>query len=125
MIEVVEGSISTDGVFGRLSTEGCGSVVAHVGVVKPMVDDQKTRGMKLVRDGDLEGELAQVEAALRERWPLTDVLIIRRLGELTVGDVIMVAAISAPKKNDAIAACDEAVNLLKKKRGMKKEELYV
>jgi molybdopterin synthase catalytic subunit len=124
MIQVTESPIQAGKVFERLSREGAGSLVVHLGVVKPVVDDRQTRGIRLAPEGDLEGEMQKIESRLREQWRIVDVLLIRRVGELRVGDVILAAAVSATTKDAAFGACQEAVEVLKQKRGLRKEELY-
>jgi len=124
MIEITEKPIDVAEAIGKASAAGAGSLVIHVGVVKPVVDDRKTQGMKLVADGDPAAEMEKVEARLRSEFDLRDVVLIRRLGELGVGDVILVAAVSARKKDVAFAACERAIDMLKEKRGLKKEELF-
>lgn len=105
MIEVTENPIETGKVYEQLSKEGVGSLVIHFGIVKPLVDEQKTRGIRLLKDGDVTGEMKKVEALLREKWKVVDVLLIRRIGELHVGDVILAAAVSSPSKDQAFGAC--------------------
>lgn len=124
MIEVTENPIETGKVFEHMSRDGAGSLVIHIGIVKPAVDGKRTDGIRLIRDGDVTGEMEKIERQLRERWKIVDILLIRRLGELRVGDVILVAAVSSPSKDEAFGACQEAVEALKKKRGLRKEELF-
>jgi molybdopterin synthase catalytic subunit len=124
MIQVTDKPIQTEKIYEQLSRNGVGSVVLHFGIVKPVVDDKKTKGIRLTRDGDLEGELKNIERQLRGKWDVVDVLLIRRIGELLVGETILVAAVSATSKDAAFGACEEAVETLKKKRALRKEELY-
>ncbi len=124
MIQVTEHPIETDALFERLCPEGTGSIVVHVGVVKPVVEERKTQGIRLIPDGDLKGELEKIEHDMREKWNVLDILLIRRIGELRVGETILVAGVTAASKEQAFGACQEAVGMLKKKRGLKKEELY-
>ena len=124
MIEVTENPIETGKIYEQLSQDGVGSIVMHFGIVKPVVDERKTSGIRLLKDGDVAGEMKKVEHHLREKWKVVDVLLIRRIGELHVGDVILVAAVSSPSKDEAFGACQEAVEALKKKRGLRKEELF-
>ena len=124
MIKVTENPIDIGRIYEHLSRDGAGSVVIHLGIVKPVVDDRATQGIRLVRDGNLEGELNNIEHQLREKPGIIDVLLIRRIGELSVGEFILVAAVSAITRDEAFGACQEAVEALKQKRGLKKEELY-
>ena len=124
MIEVTEREIELSEVLAHLQTRGCGSVVVHLGVVKPVVEGKKTRGIRLEQEGDLEAELRKIEEGVRARFPVIDIVLVRRLGELLVGETILAVAVSAETKEAAFACCQEAVNILKHKRGLKKSELF-
>jgi molybdopterin synthase catalytic subunit len=124
MIQVTDNPIEEGKIYEQLSREGVGSVVVHFGIVKPVIEDRKTKGIRLTPDGDLEAELKNIEGQLRGKWDIVDVLLIRRIGELLVGETILAAAVSAASKDAAFGACEEAVETLKKKRALRKEELY-
>jgi molybdopterin synthase catalytic subunit len=124
MIELTENSIEVGTAFERVFRKGAGSVVIHVGVVKPFADGRRTKGIRLVPEENAAEEMRTVEDRLRRKWKVEDVLLIRRVGELRVGEVILVAAVSATSKDAAFGACEEAVESLKEKRGLSKEELY-
>jgi len=124
MIEVTDKPIDPAAIFARMSHDGSGSVVVHFGVVKPVVEGKGTAGVKFAPDGDLEVEMREIEKDIRGKYELTDFLLIRRMGALNIGDVIMVAAASAPSRDAAFAACRNAVEESKKLRRIKKEELF-
>ncbi len=124
MIELTEKPIEPASIYERILKNGAGSVVVHFGVVKPVVSDRHTRGIRFAPQGDLSGELQSIETELRNKWGLTDVLLIRRVGELSIGEIILVAAVSAPDRESAFAACRDAVERFKKLNNVKKEELF-
>ena len=124
MIEITDKPISPSNVFERLSHKNSGSVVFHIGVVKESVEGKRTSGIRFAPNGDLEGELKTLEATLRQKWNLEDVLIIRRMGELHIGDIILVAAVSAQNRGDAFGACRDAVEGCKKMKNISKKELF-
>jgi len=124
MVELTNIPIEPLRIWERLSQAGAGSVVIHFGVVKPIAKDQRTRGIRFAPEGDLLGELRSLEAELRAKYELTDVLLARRMGELKVGEIILAAAISAPGREAAFRACRDAVEGFKTMRHLRKEELF-
>ncbi|GAB4332104.1 MAG: molybdenum cofactor biosynthesis protein MoaE [Candidatus Abyssubacteria bacterium] len=124
MIEVTEHPIDSRDIYERISHEGSGSVVVHFGVVKPVVSGRATRGIRFSARPGLKDEVRSIESRLRKRWTLTDVLLVRRVGELSIGDIILAAAVSAPERGPAFEACREAVESFKKLERMQKEELF-
>lgn len=124
MIELTESPIDPGTIYERLSRERAGSVVVHLGVVKPVVEERATRGIRFTPLDGLEEEIAGIERKLREKWSLTDVLLIRRVGELAIGEIILAAAVSAADRESSFAACREAVESFKKLKCVEKEELF-
>ncbi|MBI4830162.1 MAG: molybdenum cofactor biosynthesis protein MoaE [Candidatus Lindowbacteria bacterium] len=124
MIELTDAPIDARSVYERISHEGAGSIVVHFGVVKPVAQGKRTRGIRFTPQGDLKEEIRSIEVALREKWAPTDVLLIRRVGELSIGDIILAAAVSSPDRESAFGACSESVERFKKLKKVKKEELF-
>ncbi len=124
MIEVTQNPIDPQSVYERLSREGSGSILINVGVVKPQVEGKITKGIQLSPEGNIAGELQSIEEDLRKNWDLTDVILVRRMGDLPVGEIILVAAVSAPGREAAFGACREAIERLKSMKCFRKKELY-
>jgi molybdopterin synthase catalytic subunit len=124
MIEVTQKPIDPAVIYGRLDIAGSGSVVVHFGVVKPVAGGKKTGGIRFAPDGDLEGEMASIEQQICHKWPVNDVLLIRRMGTLAVGDIILAAAVAAETRGAAFDACRFAVESFKKLQNIHKEELF-
>ncbi len=124
VIQVTEDPIPTGEIYGRLSRQGAGSVVIHIGLVKPRVDNRRTKGIRLTPAGDLAAELESVEREVREKWEPVDVLLIRRTGELRVGETVLAVAVTATTREAAFGACRQAVERLKREGALRKEELY-
>lgn len=123
MVILSRENIKYDEILTKINVSDAGSVVVHYALVKGNVEGKKTSGIKFSAKGDLEGELKEIESKLRDKWRIHDCLIIRRLGDLKVGDVIMVVAVSAEGREDAFQACMEAVGMCKKLKNLAKEEL--
>ena len=111
-------------LFERIHKNGSGSVLFHYAVVKEAVGDRACSGIRFERNGDMEAELAGIAAEVRNRWHVDDVLLVRRIGTLKVGDVISLVAVSSPASNDAFEACRFGLERLKKMVCLKKTELY-
>jgi Molybdopterin converting factor, large subunit len=68
--------------------------------------------------------MRELERRLRVKWPVEDVLLIRRIGKLSIGEVISVVAASAEHRDCAFGLCQEAVNCFKKMKTFKKKEIF-
>jgi len=119
---ITERTINPNEVYDRIKKETAGSVVLHFAVVRERTGDQVTQNIDFQRNGDVENELKSIVDSIKEKYELEDVLIIRRLGVLEVGDVMSLVAASAPHREDAFDACRHGVESLKKMKTIKKIE---
>jgi molybdopterin synthase catalytic subunit len=124
MVILSNESIKYDDILTKMDVSEAGSVVVHYALVKGSVEGKKTGGIRFSAPGDLEGELKGIEAKLRKKWRINDFYLLRRLGDLKIGDIIMVVAVSATGREDAFQACMEAVEMCKKLKNQRKEELF-
>jgi len=75
-------------------------------------------------NGDVEGNLKEIESELKEKWGLTDLLLLRRQGIVAVGEIISLVAVSSPGSEAAFAACRHEIACLKKMPTVNKTEIY-
>ncbi|WP_417601154.1 molybdenum cofactor biosynthesis protein MoaE [Pararhodobacter oceanensis] len=102
-------------------TEGAGAVVTFCGIVRD--NDGRLRGMDIEHyPGMTERALAGIEAEARQRWPLSDALIIHRFGPLVPNDMIMMVATAARHRADAFAAAEFLMDYLKSRAPFWKKE---
>jgi molybdopterin synthase catalytic subunit len=110
-------------VFDLLDTDAAGSVLFHFAVVKSHgVKEGITRHIEYQACGDVDENLRQIAAELRERWHLTDVLLLRRQGIVAAGEIASLVAVSAPGSETAFAACRHGLACLKKMPTIRKTE---
>lgn len=63
--------------------------------------------------GMTEKSLEEIAASADQRWPLLDVVIIHRIGELMAADQIVFVAVSSQHREAAFAACAYIMDFLK------------
>ena len=95
---------------------GVGGVCCFVGLVRDIAGDARISSMTLEHyPGMTERQLAKIEAEARKRWPLGEVLIIHRYGELTPGDRIVLVATTSAHRDAALESCRFLIDWLKTK----------
>jgi molybdopterin synthase catalytic subunit len=124
MIEITDYPINHNAVSDRLKKENSGSIVIHYAVVRSTESGKKTSSIRFALEGDAEEEMRGLERSLRVKWPVEDVLLIRRIGKLSIGEVISVVVASAEHRESAFGLCQEAVNCFKKMKTFKKKEIF-
>jgi molybdopterin synthase catalytic subunit len=75
-------------------------------------------------EGMAENVMAEIAESLKARYDLCDVAIHHRVGRVEIGDPSVVIAVSAPHRQDALAACKDAIDTLKEQVPLWKKEVY-
>ena len=68
--------------------------------------------------------MAEIEAEVKGRWPVTEVRMVHRLGPMAIGEASVAVAVAAPHRAEAFAACRYAIDTLKAKVPIWKKEFY-
>jgi molybdopterin synthase catalytic subunit len=68
--------------------------------------------------------MEKIAAECRERWPVTDVRIVHRLGPLAIGEASVAVAVASPHRREAFEACRYAIDTLKATVPIWKKEFY-
>ncbi len=95
---------------------GIGGLACFVGLVRDIAGDERISSMTLEHyPGMTERELEKIEAEARRRWPLGEVLIIHRYGEMLPGERIVLVATTSAHRAAALESCEFLIDWLKTK----------
>jgi len=89
-----------------------GAVVVFTGVVRDHDGGRSVSALEYQAHPDAERFLRQCCEQVSERTGLP-VAAVHRVGQLTIGDLALVAAVAAPHRAEAFAACAELVERIK------------
>jgi molybdopterin synthase catalytic subunit len=68
--------------------------------------------------------MEKIATECRERWRVTDVRIVHRLGPLAIGEASVAVAVASPHRREAFEACRYAIDTLKATVPIWKKEFY-
>lgn len=71
-----------------------------------------------------EKKLAEIGREIEEKWVGTKVAIAHRIGELQIGDIAVVIAVSSPHRSDAYEANEYAIERIKEIVPIWKQEIW-
>jgi molybdopterin synthase catalytic subunit/molybdopterin converting factor small subunit len=117
--------LSIDAVVDEVRSDRAGAIATFVGTTRV-----ESRGRTVERldyeayEGMAEQVMAEIADELKQRYDLCDIAIHHRTGRVEIGDASVVIAISAPHRQDALAACKDAIDTLKTKVPLWKKEVY-
>jgi molybdopterin synthase catalytic subunit len=102
-----------------------GALCLFVGVVR-----NENRGRAVVRlEYQAYEEMAlplmeRIAQEARERFPVTEVRLVHRLGTLEIGQASVAVAVASPHRAEAFQACRFAIDTLKSQVPIWKKEVY-
>lgn len=94
---------------------GIGALVSFVGLVREFADNPaQCEGLYIEHyPGMTEKCLQALADEAQQRWSLSGLRIIHRVGTLAPGEQIVLVATAAPHRRDAFAACEWLMDMLK------------
>jgi molybdopterin synthase catalytic subunit len=122
---LTEDPIDLAAIVAEVEDERAGAIATFIGTVRA-----QSRGRKVVRleyeayEGMAESVMADLAGQLQERYDLCAVAITHRIGICEIGEASVAIAVSAPHRQDALAACKDAIDTLKETVPLWKKEVY-
>jgi MoaE-MoaD fusion protein len=117
--------LSLDAVVDEVRSDSAGAIATFLGTTRV-----ESRGRVVEHldyeayEGMAEDVMAEIAAALKQRYDLCGIAIHHRTGRVEIGDASVVIAVSAPHRQDALAACKDAIDTLKEQVPLWKKEVY-
>ena len=117
--------LSLDRVVAEVRDEQAGAIATFTGTTRI-----QSRGRTVTHldyeayEGMAERVMAEIAAGLQSRYELSAVAIHHRVGRVGIGETSVVIAVSAPHRQDALAACKDAIDELKERVPLWKKEVY-
>lgn len=107
----------------RAADAGIGAVASFVGVVRDINDDRDVAAMELEHyPGMTERAIEQIAVQAHERWRISGVTVVHRVGKLHPLDQIVLVLVTSAHRGDAFAACEFIMDFLKTKAPLWKKE---
>jgi molybdopterin synthase catalytic subunit len=117
--------LSLDRVVDEVRSDEAGAIATFTGTTRV-----HSRGRTVTHldyeayEGMAEKVMEEIADALRARYVLTGIAIHHRVGRCAIGETSVVIAVSAPHRQDALAACKDAIDELKERVPLWKKEVY-
>ena len=122
---LTQGPVNLTSVVVEVVDEQAGAIATFLGTVRA-----RSRGRDVIAlEYEAYEEMAEevmvgIADELQKRYKLCKVAMSHRLGRVEVGETSVAIAVSAPHRQDALAACADAIEALKSEVPLWKKELY-
>lgn len=118
-------ALSLDAAVREVSRDEAGAIVTFTGAVRNRSRDRDVLYLEYeAYEGMAEQTMAALADELRGRYSLSEVAIHHRIGRVEIGEPSVVIAVSAPHRQDALAACRDVIDTLKQRVPLWKKEVY-
>jgi molybdopterin synthase catalytic subunit len=108
-----------------VADERAGGIATFTGTVRRQSRGREVLHLEYEAYAEMaEDVITQLAAELGEAHDLCGIAIHHRVGRVEIGEPSVVIAVSAPHRQDALAACREAIDRLKETVPLWKKEVY-
>jgi molybdopterin synthase catalytic subunit len=113
LIAVRESALSVDEVRTAVADPLAGGIALFSGAVRDNDHDHEVTGLSYSAHPTAEAELRRVAEEIAEKYDVTAIAAVHRTGDLDIGDLAVVAAVSCPHRAEAFEACQALIDELK------------
>jgi molybdopterin synthase catalytic subunit len=113
LIAVRESELSVDEVRAAVADPAAGGIALFAGAVRDSDHDRGVSGLSYSAHPSAVDELRRVAEVIAEKYPVIGIAAVHRVGDLGVGDLAVVLAVSCPHRAEAFDACRALIDILK------------
>jgi len=122
---LTHGPVNLTSVVVAVVDEQAGAIATFLGTVRARSRGRDVIALEYEAYEEMAEEvMAGIAADVEERYDLCKVAMTHRLGRVEVGETSVAIAVSAPHRQDALAACADAIEALKSQVPLWKKEVY-
>jgi molybdopterin synthase catalytic subunit len=107
------GQLSVDEVRAAAADPAAGAMALFLGVIRDHDHGRGVTGLSYSAHPSAAAELGRVAEKVAASYSVRAIAIVHRTGDLRLGDLAVVAAVSAEHRGDAFAACEALIDEVK------------
>jgi molybdopterin synthase catalytic subunit len=124
LAELRDTPLSVDEVLGAVSDPAAGGIALFVGTVRDRDSGRDVARLGYSAHPSASSELRRVAEKIVASFAVTAVAAVHRVGDLAVGDLAVVVAVSCPHRGEAFDACRALIDELKRSVPVWKHQQY-
>ena len=113
LIAVRDSELSLDEVRAAVADPAAGGIALFAGAVRDTDHDRGVTGLSYSAHPLATDELRRVAEVVAEKYPVIGIAAVHRVGDLAIGDLAVVLAVSCPHRAEAFDACRDPIDILK------------
>mgnify|MGYP001571652632 CR=1 FL=1 len=124
-VSITDQPINVQAAIAGLVRPTDGALVVFQGVVRDFTDGRRLLYMDYEAYRPMaEKMLWHIAEEVRAQFRVDDVAIVHRVGRLAVGEASLLVAVASPHRREAFAACQEAIDRVKRLAPVWKKEVW-
>ena len=124
LIAVRESELSVDEVRAAVADPAAGGIALFAGAVRDTDHGRGVTGLSYSAHPSAAAELRRVAEVIAEKYPVIGIAAVHRVGDLAIGDLAVVLAVSCPHRAEAFDACRDLIDILKASVPIWKHQLF-
>jgi molybdopterin synthase catalytic subunit len=124
MAELRDTALSVDEVHNAVADPGAGGIALFSGTVRDNDHGRDVRQLSYSAHPSAAAELRRVCEKVAADFNVTAMAAVHRVGELAVGDLAVVIAVSCPHRAEAFTACRALIDELKQSVPVWKHQVF-
>ncbi|MEU6327635.1 molybdenum cofactor biosynthesis protein MoaE [Streptomyces sp. NPDC047049] len=113
LLEIRERALSVDEVFAAVGDSAAGGTALFVGTVRSHDNGADVEGLGYSAHPTAEAEMRRIAGKVIADFPVRALAAVHRVGDLRIGDLAVVVAVSCPHRGEAFEACRRMIDDLK------------
>lgn len=124
LAEIRDTPLSTDEVLSAVQSPAAGGTVLFAGAVRDVDGGRSVTRLDYTAHPNAEAELRAVAESVVGRFPVVAAAVVHRVGELQIGDLAVVLAVSCPHRGEAFEAARALIDELKQTVPIWKHQVF-
>jgi len=122
-VRITRRPIDPTRVLALVGDKEAGGAVLFVGTIRRRSGGKTVEGLTYEVYREMaERRMREIEVRVRKKWPVVKIAMVHRYGQLKVGEVSVVVAVSCEHRAEAFEACRYAIDTIKGTLPMWKKE---
>ncbi|WP_043266014.1 molybdenum cofactor biosynthesis protein MoaE [Streptomyces sp. CT34] len=113
LLAIRDAPLSVDEVFAAVGDAAAGGTALFVGTVRSHDGGADVDGLGYSAHPTAEAEMRRIAEKVVADYPVRALAAVHRVGDLTIGDLAVVVAVSCPHRGEAFDACRKLIDDLK------------
>ena len=125
MFQIVHDILDARTLALKVASQTDGAIVTFSGIVRGTNQGKKVLFLEYEAYPEMAAKMMErIGKEIQDTWGLSAVRMQHRVGRLNVGETSVVIVVAAPHRDDAFAACQYAINRLKRIVPIWKKEVF-